>query len=239
MKLGIMQPYFFPYLGYFELIARTDQWIVFDVVQYNAKSWMNRNRILHPKHGFQYVGVPVRKVPRGTLIHDIRIKDNEAAFSLILGQINHYRKYAPYFRQIEDLVRSAFESLKSDRLVDLNIATLTATCSYLNIAFKWSLCSEMDLELSNIEHPGQWALKIASQLGARQYINPPGGRDIFKPAEWEKAGIDLQFMEMPQIKYDCSPYEFIAHLSILDVLMWNDPEIVRPLLYRNNMVELI
>jgi hypothetical protein len=227
MIIGIMQPYFFPYLGYFELIERTDRWVVFDVVQYKAKSWMNRNRILHPTRGWHYIGVPVQKTPRGTLIRDVRVKNMDFALTRILGQINHYRKRAPYFCQVENLIQTAFNSVKSDRLVDLNVATLDATCSYLGIAFDWSLCSEMNLDLEGIEYPGQWALRIATQLDAKEYLNPPGGRDIFDKAEWDTAGIDLQFTDMPQIKYDCSPYEFIAHLSILDVLMWNAPEVVR------------
>ena len=90
-----MQPYFFPYLGYFELIARVDRWVVFDVVQYNAKSWMNRNRILHPKEGWQYITVPVEKAPRGTLIRDIRVKDMVDSRERVLGQMVHYKKKAP------------------------------------------------------------------------------------------------------------------------------------------------
>ncbi|RJP38318.1 MAG: hypothetical protein C4548_13350 [Desulfobacteraceae bacterium] len=230
MILGIMQPYFFPYLGYFELIARSDQWIVFDVVQYNPKSWMNRNRILHPSEGWQYVSVPVAKAPRGTLICDIRVKDMEAAWNLVSGQLQHYKKRAPFFDQIIELVRDAFDGARSDRLADLSVSGLVATCSYIKIPLNWTLCSEMDLDLSYIDHPGQWALKIASQVGARKYINPPGGREIFNPLEWEKAGIELEFTEMPRFEYACPPYEFVEHLSILDVLMWNSPEKVKTFL---------
>ena len=224
MKLGIMQPYFFPYLGYFELIDRTDRWVVFDVVQYKAKSWMNRNRILHPSHGWQYFSVPVKKGPFGTLIRDIRVRDMDAALSRILGQLNHYKKRAPFFHRMVDLVRESFSAAESDRLVDLNVSSLATTCSYLGVSFDWSLCSEMGLDLDGIKHPGQWALRISSQLGAREYINPPGGRDIFDPAEWAEAGIILRFTDLPTFCYDCPPYEFIEHLSILDVLMWNEPE---------------
>lgn len=223
MKLGIMQPYFFPYMGYFELICRTDRWIVFDVVQYNPKSWMNRNRILHPKEGWQYIGMPVEKTSRGTLIRDVLVKDRSAAQVRILGQLAHYKKHAPYFNQVSELVRIAFEASNSQRLVDVNISGLKAVSDYLGIRFDWSLCSEMDLKLDDIEHPGQWALKIAMQLGAREYINPPGGKAIFEHEEWEQAGITLRFTELPNFKYDCRPYAHVDHLSILDVLLWNDP----------------
>jgi len=223
MKLGIMQPYFFPYLGYFELIERTDRWVVFDVVQYNTKSWMSRNRILHPKKGWQYIGVPVCKAPRGTHIRHIRVHNMEFALARILGQLDHYKKHAPHFRRVVELVQAAFNATESDRLLDLNMVSLEATCSYLGIDFNWSPCSEMNLDLGGIEHPGQWALRIASQLGAQEYINPPGGRNLFDHSEWAKAGICLEFNGLPSLRYQCDPYEFIEHLSILDVLMWNEP----------------
>ena len=222
MKLGIMQPYFFPYIGYFELIAKTDYWVVFDVVQYNDRSWMNRNRILHPKAGWQYIQVPVAKTPHGTPIHRIRLKDRAAAQTRLLGQLDHYRKHAPYFRQVIDVVHASFAE-SSDRLVDLNVAGLASVCAYLGLEFRFSLCSETDLDLEGIEHPGQWALRIAEKLGASEYINPPGGRDLFRQSEWEAASIRLRFTEMPSFSYPCGPYPFIDNLSILDVLMWNRP----------------
>lgn len=222
-----MQPYFFPYLGYFSLIASVDKWIVFDVTQYTAKTWMNRNRILHPTKGWQYVGVPIQKASRDTLIKDILIKDLDASLELILGQLQHYKKRAPYFREVIDLVSKSFSSVQTDKLVDLNIATLVETCSYLDIPLNWSLCSKMDLQLDGINHPGQWALRISEQLGAKQYLNPPGGTEIFDPIEWEKAGIDLEFNKLPTFTYECGPYDFVEHLSILDVLMWNEPKSVK------------
>ena len=227
MKLGIMQPYFFPYIGYFTLVARTDRWVVFDVVQYNARSWMNRNRILHPTTGWQYVNVPVEHAPKGTPIREIRVKDKAAALARLTGQLEHYRRRAPHVTAVLELVREAFDRAATDQLVDLNISTLSATCRYLGIPFESSLCSEMNLQLDGVEHAGQWALKISQQLGADTYLNPPGGRAIFKPEEWDAAGIQLGFVDPPPLTYDCKPYGFVEHLSILDVLMWNRPEQVR------------
>ena len=219
-----MQPYFFPYIGYFTLIARTDRWVVFDVVQYNARSWMNRNRILHPTTGWQYVNVPVEHAPKGTAIRDIRVKDKAAALARITGQLEHYRRHAPHFAAVLELVREAFGRAGTDRLVDLNISTLSATCRYLGIPFESSLCSAMNLQLDGVEHAGQWALRISQQLGADTYLNPPGGRAIFKPEEWDAAGIRLGFVDPPALAYECKPYGFVEHLSILDVLMWNRPD---------------
>ena len=226
MKLGIMQPYFFPYLGYFDLIDRSDRWIVFDIVQYNAKSWMTRNRILHPTDGWQYINVPVNKMPSGTPIREMRIKNKRAALDRILGQLEHYRKHAPYYRCVVELVERTFEAAESDRLVELNVQSQAQSCAYLGISFYWSVCSELNLSLDNIEHAGQWALRISQQLGAKEYINPPGGRGIFNPREWREAGIELSFTTPSVFHYNCAPYEFCENLSILDVLMWNSPEAI-------------
>ena len=73
VRLGIMQPYFFPYLGYFDLINRTDRWIVFDTAQYIRHGWVNRNRILHSDSEWQYILVPLKKHSRKAAIKDIAV----------------------------------------------------------------------------------------------------------------------------------------------------------------------
>lgn len=219
MILGMMQPYFFPYLGYFELIAASDRWVVFDVVKYNKRTWLNRNRMLHPHQGWQYISIPVHRTPLGTAIKDVRVIDPDSARSLILRQLDHYRRRAPYFEQVASLIVTAFSNASSDRLVDINVATLTETCFYLNLSFNWTLCSELELAPDGIEHPGQWSLRAAQQLGAQEYVNPPGGRAIFRPEEWRRAGIKLTFTSLQPFHYACIPFEHVDHLSILDVLM--------------------
>jgi hypothetical protein len=225
MVLGIMQPYFFPYLGYYQLMMAVDRWIVFDIVKYAHRSWMNRNRVLHPTTGWQYVGVPVH-AKRDTRIDAVAVVDRRAAQERILGQLDHYRGKAPHFRAVRDLVRQTFASATTGKLRDLNVQSLLAVCDYLGTPFDWSNCSEMELSLPVIEHPGQWALEISKAVGARRYVNRPGGRPIFRPKEWETAGIELCFLEPPTFRYPTGPYNFEADLSILDVLMWNDPAAV-------------
>jgi hypothetical protein len=106
------------------------------------------------------------------------------------------------------------------------LRALASICSYIGITFDWSLCSEMDLDLKYIKHPGQWTLRISTQLGDCEHINPPGDKRIFDPVEWAETGIALLFIDLPTFCYDCAPYKFVEHLSILDVLMLNEPESV-------------
>jgi hypothetical protein len=124
------------------------------------------------------------------------------------------------------LVESTF-AISSDCLVDLNVAGLSAVCAYLGLNFTYSICSQAGFDLEDVAHAGDWALKIAGQLGASEYLNPGGGRAIFRQSDWDAASIRLNFIDPPDFRYACGRYEFIEHLSILDVLMWNDAEPVR------------
>lgn len=226
MRIGIMQPYFFPYLGYFELIEKTDIWVIFDSVKYNARSWMTRNRILHPDNGDQYIGVPVVKAPFGTRLRDVILVDKPKAQQKIERQLAHYRKHAPYFDEATHVVRQAFSQSTGDRLVDINISTLKSVCDYLGIFFAPISYILPNLE-DNIAHAGQWALKISEYFNATEYINPPGGRMLFDPLEWRRTGISLRFTQLKPLEYNCKPYQFVENLSILDVMMWNSPQEIR------------
>ncbi len=227
MRLGIMQPYFFPYIGYFDVIRKTDQWIVFDVVKYQSKSWMNRNRILEPNKGEQYVTVPVDK-SGGRMLSEIPVKDAAGAREKILRQLGVYRGIAPHYDAVSALVEETFSRFGEGLLRDLNVIGLDLTCAYLGIPFSYRICSELDLDYSGVTHAGQWALEISDQLGATSYLNPSGGTAIFRPEEWMARGIDLVFTTMPDFRYPVGgKLAFAPHLSILDCMMWVEPEAIR------------
>lgn len=221
-----MQPYFFPYLGHFSLIAAVDEWIVFDITQYTPKTWMNRNRILHPKAGWQYVTVALSNSSISTKTHEARVLNLPEAKATILGKLSHYKKKAPHFEAVNAIVNEAFDSATDDSLVHLNVRGLRAVCRYLDIPFKHRICSEMDLPLPEKLGPGEWALEICSLLGATRYVNPAGGQHIFDPAGFAHRGIALQFAQPTEFVYDTAPYQYEPYLSILDVLMWNPPAVV-------------
>ncbi|HET6964754.1 MAG TPA: WbqC family protein [Acidimicrobiales bacterium] len=227
MRVGIMQPYFFPYLGYFSLIERVDSWVVFDITQYTPKTWMNRNRVLHPSGGWNWITVPLTNSSRSIVIHEAVVADAAATQRSTLGKLSHYRNRAPYWREVEQIVRAAFAAEDGHSLVDLNVRGLGAVCSYLGIRFEPLVCSTLGLDLAPPAHPGGWAPAIARALGADEYINPIGGLSLFDPAEFTGAGIALGFLDQPPFTYDTGPYGFESSLSILDVLMWNSPSAVR------------
>src|SRR5690349_20303640 len=159
MKLGIMQPYFFPYLGYFDLINYTDRWIVFDDVQYIRHGWINRNRILHPKDGWSYIVVPVRHT-RQMHIREVTIAEDGKWKKRILGQLHNYQKKAPYYDLVIGLIEDCL-TFDDDLISRFNIFTLRKVCDYLGIHFNYSVFSEMNLNLEDIKEPGDWALSIS------------------------------------------------------------------------------
>lgn len=231
MKLGIMQPYFFPYLGYFALIKHTDKWIVFDTVQYIEHGWMNRNRIIHPnKPEDMYITVPLQKHAREIRIDEVRINSQENYKEKILAQIwSSYKKRAAYFQPVYHLVEDVL-SCDTDYLSEMNVYGMRKVTEYLDISFDYEVFSKMNLVIDEVHDAGEWALHISRALGADTYINPPGGVALFDPQKFHRAGIQLEFLKIHLQPYAQKKAKFIEGLSIIDVMMFNSPESVRQML---------
>jgi hypothetical protein len=219
-----MQPYFFPYIGHFALIASVDEWIVFDVSQYTPKTWMNRNRILHPKTGWLYVTVALANSSNSIQTSEARVLDLAKTQQSILGKLSHYRKKAPFYVEVINIVQQAFTASSDDSLVNLNVSALNAVCDYLQIPFCYRIASELALDFPPDLGPGDWAPFICEKLGATEYVNPIGGRDLFDKTVFQNRGISLLFADFKEFEYATTPYRYEPHLSILDVMMWNASE---------------
>lgn len=226
MKLSIMQPYFFPYLGHFALVSQCEKWVVFDITQYTPKSWMSRNRVLHPRQGWNYISVPLANSSISIKTAQAKILCFEDLAPSLLGKLSHYRKKAPFHASVERLIAEIF-SVPTDSLVALNVRALDSVCRYLGIRFDHALASQLDLALPEIDHPGAWAPAISHCLGATEYINPIGGRSLFRQADFDAAGVALKYLDFRNFVYPTGPYRFEAGLSILDVMMWNEPVVIR------------
>ena len=226
MTAGIMQPYFFPYLGYFDLIFRSDVWVVFDLVNFQPKTWMTRNCVHHPAEGRQYISCRIAGRSQNILIQDTHLLDPAGDRARLLGQLIHYKKHAPYYTDVVRLVESAFDKKQDNTITALNTSAMSAVCEYLGIPFEPIIASKRRFPLPEITYAGQWALEICTALGADMYINPPGGRSIFRPDAFRERGIRLAFTRVLDFTYPCAPYAFEPRLSILDVLMWNSPDAV-------------
>jgi WbqC-like protein family len=226
MIVGIMQPYFFPYLGYFDLINRSDRWIVFDTPQYMREGWVNRNRILHAREGWQYIIVPLKKHAQETPINQIEAVEFPDWRRKIINQFTHYRGRAPYYKQTIALLEDCFSSGERN-LSRLNVICLAAVCRHLGIAWAPEIFSEMHLELGPVAGAADWALRIAESVKATEYLNPPGGATLYDAQRFSRYGIRLHLQENFDFEYACPGFSYVPKLSVLDVLMWVSPAAVK------------
>jgi hypothetical protein len=228
-KIGIMQPYFFPYFGYYSLLKKTDIFILLDAVQFIRHGWIERNRILKPIDGWQYISVPLEKFNLGTKIQDIKIRENEDWQGKILRQLEHYKKRSPFYNDTIDVIRDSFET-KPASITELNKNILEKTCQYIGFSPDIKIYSEMNLEVAEVTHPGEWALNISKSMGATEYINPTGGVEIFKRKQFEDAEIILSFMGNNLPPYPQRRPVFENGLSIIDAMMFNSSKDISQML---------
>lgn len=215
-----MQPYFFPYLGYFELIADVDLFVIYDTPQHSRHGWTHRNRVLRPDSGWQYIGAPLRKQPLRTTIADVELAEGGDWRARLLRQLDHYRRRAPHFEATRDLVERALAG-DERRLARLNVAALTRVCEHLRLPFPHRWCSELALDIPPEVAGAERVLRIAELLGATRYVNLPGGVELYDPQAFASRGIELSIRPHCEFTYETAPYRFEPGLSIVDVLMWN------------------
>jgi hypothetical protein len=228
MILGFMQPYFLPYPGYFALIQRADRWVVFDDAQMIRHGWVDRNRVLHPNEGWQYLKVPLQKHPREATIAQVQRVVDAAWGERLVRQLGHYRR-APHYDVVIGLLRGALLDAPV-ALSALNVSVLASVCGYLGLAFEPLMHSTIDYDRAEVQHPGDWARVVARVLGAKEYINPPGGRALFDADRFAKDGVQLSILRWSGEAYRQGRRPYEADLSIVDMMMWLDPgEIVRRL----------
>lgn len=229
MKVAIMQPYFFPYLGYFSLIANTDFFVFFDTPQYTPRSWMNRNRIINLNQGFTYITAAVQKAPQKTPIKDILLAEPDLWDKKLLAQLTVYKKIAPYYKQTANLIKQ-IASKPHTKLSDLNIDATVAVCEYLGISLHTDIFSKMDLTLGEVCASDEWTLQIAKVLGYDTYVNPPGGMSFYDREKYSKNGVELQFLQVDLKPYDQRIGRFESGLSIIDVMMFCSLDEIREML---------
>ena len=232
MILGAMQPYFFPYLGYFDLINRVDRWIVFDTPQYMREGWVNRNRALHACKEWQYIIVPVKKHSRETPINRIETVDFPDWRRTIVNQFTHYRGRAPYYRETLALLEDCLAG-NEQNLSRLNAHCLGKVCCHLGIPWNPEVLSEINLPLGPVWEAADWALRLSEAAGADEYLNPPGGATLYDPKRFARHGIRLHIQEDFNYEYDCGNYAYVPRLSVLDVLMWVSPAEIKARLDRS------
>jgi hypothetical protein len=229
MKLAIMQPYFFPYIGYWQLIHAADCFILFDDAQYMRHGWVNRNRILKPDGGWQYILVPLKKHDKTESIKNVQAHPDKKWKELIIAQLAHYKKKALYFDEINQMVSAILFNNNEQSIAAINFAIMKKLCAYMDINKEIIVSSEQNFDYTNVGDAGEWALRIAEQMGADEYINPVAGKELFSREKFSSSHIKLSFLKSQEIVYS-QRCDFEPSLSIIDVLMFNGIEGTKELL---------
>lgn len=220
LKLGIMQPYFFPYVGYFSLIEYSDKFVFFDTPQYIKRGWVNRNRVLNSGGGTHYITVPIAKCSRDTKINHVSISENQDWKKNFFGQISGYKKKAPYYNDTVDFLHTILDNRKSNSLSELNIESTIAVCKKLGINSEYFTFSKMNLKIEEVRASDEWALNITKAMGGNIYVNPPGGQSFFEKGKYDESGIELKFLRSNLKPYIQRIGKFEQGLSIIDVMMF-------------------
>lgn len=211
-----MQPYLLPYIGYFQLIAAVDEFVIYDAVKYTKKGWINRNRFL--RDGVPAVfTLPIEKGSDALDICERRVAATFAPDGLCAQIAQAYRR-APQVVQTMPLVESVLAYRGTD-LFDHLRYTLERTCAHLEIGTPIRVSS--GIEGATSLRRQDRVLDICGRLGATTYVNPIGGTGLYEPATFSAHGIALRFLRARPFAYAQFGHAFVPWLSILDVLMFN------------------
>lgn len=225
MTAGIMQPYFFPYVGYFSLISYSDEFVFFDTPQYIHHGWVNRNRILSISGEPTYIIVPTKKIEREQSIKETSIADSKW-IERLWGQLSVYKRKAPYYCDTMEFLHFILDNYNTDSISDLNIYTVKSVCEKIGIDAKFKVFSEMNTGIQKVGAPDEWALEICKYMHADVYVNPPGGQSFFDKNKYINAEIDLRFLQSNLRPYVQRIGKYVSGLSIIDVMMFcNNVEI--------------
>jgi len=226
MKLAIMQPYFFPYVGYFQLISGVDKFIVYDDVNYIMQGWINRNQLLVSGKPYLF-SIPIKDRSSFRNIKDTYIAYNENWQQKLVKTIQGAYKKAPYIDRTLGLFMSVV-SHRPNTISELAYLSILAVCELLNISTSFVPSSTM---YDNTELKGEKRIiDICLKENAKVYINLIGGKELYSKETFSNIGIELLFIEPSLRSYNQHINPFIPNLSILDVLMFNSIEETQELL---------
>ena len=229
MKLAIMQPYLFPYIGYFQLVAAVDKFVFYDDVNFIKNGWINRNR-LYLAGEVRYITAPLTGASPFLKINQIEVQNNGLWQKKMLESLRHSYSKAPNFAVVNELISDVLFSKKTC-IGDIAADSVIMVSKFLDLATKFSN-SATCYGNENL-HGSERVIDICKREQAEKYFNLPGGRELYNRELFKKNNIDLLFITPNLERYQQLGTEFHAGLSIIDVLMFNDPAKVKAMLSVN------
>jgi len=230
MKLGIMQPYFLPYIGYFQLIKAVDKYVIYDDVNYIKGGWINRNNLLLGGKSFLFT-LSLLEASQNKLINEIFVSDNQ---SKLLKTIQMMYQKAPNFSPVFQIIEKIFE-YENKNLARFVGNSIIQVADYLHLDTEFIYSSDIK-EKDNSLKAQDKILNICTVLGASQYINAVGGMELYSKEHFTNYNIKLSFLKTLPIEYKQFNNPFVPWLSILDVLMFNSVEDVYKLLEKYELI---
>jgi hypothetical protein len=229
MTIAIMQPYFFPYIGYWQLINAVDTFVIYDDVNFIKKGYINRNSILvggkSQKFTLELIGASQNK-----LINEIAVGNNSKK---LLKTIEMSYKKAPYFESVFPLIESILNNEEKNLAKYLGYS-LKKISNYLKI--DTNIIYSSDIEKDNSLKAQDKILDICDILQADKYINAIGGQELYNKDDFKSKDIELNFLDTDLIEYKQLKNEFVPYLSIIDIMMFNSKDEIKKMLVRYELV---
>lgn len=221
-KIGIMQPYFMPYIGYFQLMNMVDEFVIYDNIEYSRGGWIQRNRML--QNGTDaYFTLPVKRDSDYLDVDQRYLADNfNNESKRLLRRVEANYQKAPYFKDFFPVFQDIIHH-EEQNLFAYILNSILKTKEYLRIKTPIRIFSELDEEIHKLRAE-QKVIKACKSIGATHYVNSIGGIELYNSENFKKENIELFFFKSKQIKYKQFNNGFVSFLSILDICMFNDVE---------------
>jgi len=219
-----MQPYLFPYIGYFQLINAVDEFIIYDNIQFTKKGWINRNRIL-VNGTDEYITIPLKKDSDFLDIKDRYLSQewiNER--KKILNRITESYRKASHFNIIYPIIERIM-MYEDKNLFAFIFNSLKELNQYLDI--KTPLIVSSIISINHDLKAENKVIELCKARKAKTYINPIGGVELYNKETFNNKGLELKFLEANNITYPQFKNDFVSFLSIIDVMMFNSLEDIK------------
>lgn len=222
MRVAVMQSYFFPYIGYFQLISSVDLFIVYDDIKYTKKGWINRNRILQNGKDIMF-SLPLKSDSDFLGVRD-RVLAADFNPDKVLNQLSGAYKCAPYFTQTFPLIEEILR-YKDRNLFKFIYYSILKVCGHLGITTEIRISSDVDIchSLKNQDK----VIALCEAVGATSYINAIGGIELYSKDDFTARNLELKFIRSKKFEYAQFDNEFVPWLSMIDVMMFNPLNVIR------------
>ena len=231
MKLAIMQPYFLPYIGYWQLLAMADAFVLYDNIQYTKKGWINRNRFLQNGKDALFT-LPLKKDSDFRPVVERFLADDFDCDKL-LGQLEGSYRKAPFFQTVFPVIASVVRAEHAN-LFDYIHHSIRVIADFLSI--KTPIVVSSSIAIDHSLRGESKVLALCKTMGATNYVNTIGGQELYSKSTFAACGITLEFIKTRPISYQQYGADFVANLSIIDVMMFNSRESIHAMLDEYDLV---